>query len=288
MAMFSRSTIALLVLGALAAVVAVDMSRDQGAASDAPRNSRGAASVTASRDASADLAGRLKRERLSADLIGEPFVGREAPSAAAVQVPSGPPPFPYRYAGQFRIEDGGWRVYLLKGNDLVLIKVGDVLEGSFKVTAIGTEEFEVVHLPSAKTLVLQYASLGTGSTLAQGESAPLPTNTSVTGSSTPGSLAGRAAAAGAGDAGSANQGAALFGAPGFAGSPPAPLAPSSSSSSGSVRSGPVPSGQLGSSVPGAGAPRLGVTPSGPSSMPMSPAPAGVMQTLPAPTGRLGV
>ena len=124
--MFSRSTVALLALAALAAAVAVDMSRDQGAAPDAPRTARGAA--PASRDASADLAGRLKWERLSADLIGEPFVGREAPSAAAVRVPSGPPPFPYRYAGQFRIEDGGWRVYLLKGNDLVLIKVGDVLE----------------------------------------------------------------------------------------------------------------------------------------------------------------
>ncbi len=290
MTMFSRSSLALLVLGVLAAAVAVDMSRDEGVAPDAPRAGRGTAPATG--DASIDMAGRLRRERLSADVIGEPFAGREAPrAAAAAPVPAGPPPFPYRYAGQFRIDDGGWRVYLLKGNELVLIKVGDVLEGAFKVTAIGAEEFEIVHLPSATTRVLQYASLGTGSALAQSE--PLPSTaharTAVSGTSDlPVTRAASAAASASASAGMTSQGAAIVGAPGFAGTPPASPAPSSTTSSGSVTSGSVPRGQLGTSGPAAGAPRLGVAPPASNSMPMSPAPSGTMQTLPAPTGRLGV
>ena len=276
-----NGTLGMLALGAVAAVAALagwQQSR-QGDATVAQSAARGVPSTTLAGDAPLPLPDRLRREGLSGEAVGDPFGAREAPRPGPRVAPrpfvaaAAPPapvaaPFPYRYAGQLSLKDGTRHVYLMKGNDLVPIKVGDVLDGVFKVTAIAAAEFDVVHLPSATARVIQYASLGTGSTLAQGEPAPLPTYASTAVSST--------------------DGAAVFGTPLFAGSSPASSAPSSTSLSGSVRSGAVATGQLGSSGPAAGAPPLGVAPAASSSMPMSPAPAGIMQTLPTPTGRLGV
>ena len=282
-----RGTLGMLALGAVAAVAALEgwQQSRQGEATVAQPAARAVPLPTLAGSAPLPLADRLRREWLSGEAIGELFGARKAPGpgareasrplvAAAAPVAA---PFPYLYAGQLSLKDGKRHVYLMKGNDLVPINVGDVLDGVFKVTAIAAAEFEVVHLPSATARVIQYASLGTGSTLAQGEPAPLPTHASTAVSSAPGSLA----------AGSSTGGAAVFGAPVIAGSSPASPAPSSASSSESVRSGPVPTGQLGASGP-AGAPRLGVVPPASGSMPTLPAPAGIMQTLPAPTGRLGV
>ena len=283
-----KGTLGMLALGAVAAVAALEgwqQSRQRDATVAQPA-ARAVPPPTLAGDALLPLADQLRREWLSGEAIGEPFGARKAPGpgaheasrplvAAAAPVSA---PFPYLYAGQLSVKDGKRHVYLMKGNDLVPINVGDVLDGVFKVTAIAAAEFEVVHLPSATARVIQYASLGTGSTLAQGEPAPLPTHAGAAVSSTPGSLA----------AGSGTGGGAVFGAPVFAGTSPASPAPPSTSSSESVRIGSVPTGQLGSSGPAGGAPRLGVAPSASGSMPVSPAPSGIMQTLPAPTGRLGV
>jgi hypothetical protein len=292
--MFSRTSLAVVVLGGLAAAVAVDVMRGDGAAVDAPRPGRGAPTTPSARESALDLTAGLRRERFASEMAGDPFAGREAQrsATAAASVPAGPPPFAYRYGGQFRIDTGGWRVYLLKGNDLVHIKVGDVLDGSYKVTAIGAEEFEVVHLPTSTKRVIQYASLDTGSTLAgdQGPSAPQAGVATSNNSALLAGFAGPAAAAGA----SASPALPLAGAAGMGGisaivgSGASSSGTSRSSSPGSVTGGPTPSGTLGASVPAAGAPRLGVAPPASGSMPMSPAPAGTMQTLPAPTGRLGV
>jgi hypothetical protein len=291
-AMSSRSTIALLVLGGLAAAVAVDIVREKPAAVGVPIAERGASARSGERESPMDLAAALRRERFASELAGDPFAGREVQRspAAVTAPPPGPPPFAYRYGGQFRIDTGGWRVYLLKGNDLVAIHVGDVLEGSYKVMAIGAEEFEVVHLPSSTKRVLQYSSLGTGSALAQGDHAPLAPQE---GAARSGVAAAQAAFSGPGPAAegrvaatsSATGSGALVGVPMTSGVGTSPRATSSSTS---VTGGAVPSGTLGASAPAASAPRLGVAPPASGSMPMSPAPAGTMQTLPAPTGRLGV
>jgi len=299
-----RGTLGMLALGAVAAVAALEGWQQfrQGDATVAQSAARGVPPPTLAGSAPLPLADRLSREWLSGEASGDPFGAREGPRPGARQAPrpfvaAAPAqapvaaPFPYLYAGQLSLKDGKRHVYLMKGNDLVPINVGDVLDGVFKVTAIAAAEFEVVHLPSATARVIQYASLGTGSTLAQGEQAPLPTHAGTAVSSTPGSLAARAApavAAGPAVAGSSTGGAPVSGAPVFAGSSPASPAPSSTSSSASVRIGSVPTGQLGSFGPAAGARPLGVAPTGSGSMPVSPAPAGIMQTLPAPTGRLGV
>lgn len=287
--MFTRKSVALFVLAALAAGVAVDVLRDEGAG---PPERHASPAAPAARSAAGrhDLVGSPKRERLAGELIGDPFAGREAvrqAAAAPAAPPAVAPPFPYRYAGQFRIDDGGWRVYLLKGTELVAIKVGDMLEGSFKVMAIGTEELEVLHVPSAETLVISYADLGTGSSLAQGAGTPqvLP---GAAGSSSAGSHAARQAPEAGSPVGTGSQSAAIVGGAALAGARPALGTAATAGTSASVRTGAVPTGQLGTAGPSAGAPRLGVAPAASSSMPMSPAPAGVMQTLPAPSGRLGM
>ncbi len=293
-----KGTLGMLALGAVAAVAALEgwqQSRQRDATVAQPA-ARAVPPPTLAGDAPLPLADRLRREWLSGEAIGEPFGARKAPGpgaheasrplvAAAAPVSA---PFPYLYAGQLSVKDGKRHVYLMKGNDLVPINVGDVLDGVFKVTAIAAAEFEVVHLPSATARVIQYASLGTGSTLAQGEPAPLPTHAGAAVSSTPGSLAARRRRSRGPQQGPAPEAPRSSALPVFAGTSPASPAPPSTSSSESVRIGSVPTGQLGSSGPAAGAPRLGVAPSASGSMPVSPAPSGIMQTLPAPTGRLGV
>jgi hypothetical protein len=287
--MFSRSSIALFVLAVLGTGVAVDAYRDEGAGPQVRSGAAPALRGARDLDSRTDLVGRLKRERLRGEVTGDPFAGREParPSTGASAAPAGPPPFNYRYAGQFRIDDGGWRVYLLKGNDMVLIKVGDMLDGSYKVTAVNAEEFEIVHLPTSTKRVIEYGTLGTGSTFAQGEpSQQAPVASTV--SSAPDFPSTRQTPAASSLAGAGAQGPAVMGGPGFAGTAPALAATAGSGSSTSVVTGSVPTGQLGSAGPSASAPRLGVAPAASSSMPMSPAPAGIMQTLPAPTGRLGI
>jgi hypothetical protein len=59
--------------------------------------------------------------------------------------PAPPPPLPYKFVGQ--MNDGAQRVvYLSRGEQVLLAHQGDVLDGSYKVIAIGTTqvEFEAV------------------------------------------------------------------------------------------------------------------------------------------------
>lgn len=65
-----------------------------------------------------------------------------APSAP---VPESPPPLPYRFLGQ--MQDGSDRIfYLGHGEQVLLARQGEVLEGSYKVVAVGDGaiEFESV------------------------------------------------------------------------------------------------------------------------------------------------
>jgi len=115
----------------------------------------------------ADLrfAERLKREKMPAEVTGEPF-GVPAPiapprRAAAARAPAAPVAiaFPYRYAGQISLPGGETQVYLTKGGELLLVKAGDMLEGAFRVTSVGEESLEVLHLASHVSTLLQYSSL---------------------------------------------------------------------------------------------------------------------------------
>ena len=118
------------------------------------------------------LADRLKREKMPEKVIGEPFGALVPPApprpVAVARAPAAPVaiPFPYRYAGQISLPSGETQVYLTKGSDLLLVKAGDVLEGVFRVTSVGEEALEVVHVATQVATLLQYTSLSADSSVA--------------------------------------------------------------------------------------------------------------------------
>jgi Cohesin domain len=84
---------------------------------------------------------------------GELFRAPPPPARAAkksqpapVAAPPVAPPVPYRFAG--KILKGSEEEVLVSKGDIVLpVKVGDILDGTYKVESIGGERIEVVYLP---------------------------------------------------------------------------------------------------------------------------------------------
>ena len=165
-----RLLLGLLALGALAAWL-LDGGQPAREGEVAPVAARGAQESAPMADLR--LAERLKREKMPEKVIGEPF-GAPAPSApprpvaavARAPVAVVVPPFPYRYAGQLSLPSGEVQVYLTKGSELLLVKTGDVLEGVFRVTSVGEEALEVVHVATQVATLLQYTSLNADSSAA--------------------------------------------------------------------------------------------------------------------------
>jgi hypothetical protein len=285
----------MLVIGAVSAVAALEAWQQwrEGAPALAQPVTRVFAPVSQTNESAMPFAGRLARQRLSGEVVGEPFGAREAPRATVAAPPPVAPvaaPFPYRYAGQLDLDDGKKRVYLIKGNDLVLINVGDVLDGVFKVTAISEDSLEVLHVPTAIATQMQFSAM-----VADAPGTGTASQASVQASYTPQATSGAPSGPGQGAAGlRPGETPAPFVGSGIGGAPVIPTAPgpASAASAGAgvaaVTTGSVPTGRLGSPGPTAGATPLGVAPSGSGSMPMLPAPVGVMRTLPPPTGRLGI
>lgn len=60
--------------------------------------------------------------------------------------PPVPPPNPYRFAGRF-LQDGQMQVFLTRGEYPVQIKVGDVLEGTYRIEAISPNNIAMTYLP---------------------------------------------------------------------------------------------------------------------------------------------
>lgn len=73
-----------------------------------------------------------------------------------VIVPEGPPPLPYQFMG--RLNNGADQlVYLGRGDQPLVARMGDVLEQIYKVVDIGPAQIEFEHLPTGQrqTLPLQ-------------------------------------------------------------------------------------------------------------------------------------
>lgn len=60
--------------------------------------------------------------------------------------PPVPPPNPYRFAGRF-LQDGQTQVFLTRGEYPVPIKVGDVLDGSYRIDAISGASIALTYVP---------------------------------------------------------------------------------------------------------------------------------------------
>lgn len=65
--------------------------------------------------------------------------------APIVVEPSGPPPLPYRYVGRFS-DDGGAVVYLARGDVGLVARVGETLDGTYKVAALQARSVEFEHI----------------------------------------------------------------------------------------------------------------------------------------------
>lgn len=86
-------------------------------------------------------------------LRGDPFSpeaptarhGTRSVSAAALQPVA--PPNPYRFAGELR-QPGATRRFLVRGDVIVEVKAGDVLDDGYRVDAVGESEVVLVHLAS--------------------------------------------------------------------------------------------------------------------------------------------
>lgn len=63
------------------------------------------------------------------------------------------PPLPYRYLGKWR-EDGRLVVFLKSGNNSILVKGGEVLDGQWKVDEIAPRMMRFTYLPLAQTTTL--------------------------------------------------------------------------------------------------------------------------------------
>lgn len=78
------------------------------------------------------------------------YVPRPKPKRVAVVVPPPPPPvappLPFTYMGVLK-EGGSTVVFVVSGERLHSVRVGDVIDGTYRVEAIGSEEVTFVYLP---------------------------------------------------------------------------------------------------------------------------------------------
>lgn len=67
--------------------------------------------------------------------------------------PPAPPPFPWSYLGRF--EDGKQMAVLLcRQDDSKVLRVGDTIDGTWRMSAIGDREIEFIYLPLNMTHIL--------------------------------------------------------------------------------------------------------------------------------------
>lgn len=113
----------------------------------------------------ADPVENARQERLPGEVQADIFAtprprSVRAPDKAPAVAPKPPvPPFPYKYGGRLDDRSGTIAVYLLKGNELIPIRKGDVLEGAWKIEALDDERIEVAFLPGGQQLSMLLASL---------------------------------------------------------------------------------------------------------------------------------
>jgi len=65
--------------------------------------------------------------------------------APVVAEPPGPPPLPYRYVGSFS-DEGGSVIYLARGDVALVARVGEILDGTYKIAAQHARSVEFEHI----------------------------------------------------------------------------------------------------------------------------------------------
>lgn len=159
-----------ILLSALAAtLVAIWYPLDQtGAAASAPAPRRAPLPVPAAHAATPAANGVWE------PLLADPFAPRHwdappapvappvvAPAAPVVveapAAPAGPPALPFQFVGQMS-DSADKVVYLSRGDSALIARVGDTLEGSYKVLDITPLQIEFEHLPTGQKQALAFPS----------------------------------------------------------------------------------------------------------------------------------
>jgi hypothetical protein len=142
----------LVLFGALAGIVAFLLL-------DNPQEAPGVANVPSAvgespRSVSSDNSLQFPERRGLAKARGELFGSPPPPPKAAPVVVAAPtpvaPPVPYRFAGKVR-KGAEEEVLLSKGDLVFAIKVGDTLDGMYRVESIGADRIELLYLPLGTT-----------------------------------------------------------------------------------------------------------------------------------------
>ena len=107
-----------------------------------------ARSASATADA-LQLPGQRSLERSRGELFNAPPPKPKPKPPQVVEAPPPPPvapPVPYRFAGKVR-KGGEEEVLVAKGEFVFPVKVGDTLDGMYRIESIGNDRIEVVYLP---------------------------------------------------------------------------------------------------------------------------------------------
>jgi hypothetical protein len=87
------------------------------------------------------------------------YVAPPAPRKVAVKAPPPPPPtappLPFSYMGMLKEGGGATVVFVVNGERLHTVRVGDVIDGTYRVEAIGAEGVTFVYLPMGEKQVLR-------------------------------------------------------------------------------------------------------------------------------------
>jgi hypothetical protein len=166
----------LVLFGALAGVVAFLLF-------DKPQKALGVASVPSAvsegpRNAPSDnalqLPDRRGLERARGELFGAPPAPPKAAPAVLVAPTPVAPPMPYRFAGKVR-KGAEEEVLLSKGDLVFAIKVGDTLDGMYRVESIGADRIELLYLPlGTPERIIVSSTLDVDSAPARVAAAPAP------------------------------------------------------------------------------------------------------------------
>jgi len=107
----------------------------------------------------------LESRRFSSETGGDAFSDmtwelpkKRAPAAEVRKVPVVPasPVFPYTYMGKMLPEGGSMILFLTLGASVYVLHEGDLVDGAFRIEAIGVDGVEVVHVATQSRIAKRY------------------------------------------------------------------------------------------------------------------------------------
>jgi hypothetical protein len=145
--------------GAAGAAYVLQLDRGTMSASRATRNPAHVARAPGSLPRALD---QLDRPPLSSRVQQDPFTTsptQPESQPAPVAIAPAPPVFPYKYAGTLKNVNGVTESFLLRGNELVPIKAGQLLEETWRIEALTKDRIEVTYVPAGERVSMLLADL---------------------------------------------------------------------------------------------------------------------------------